>query len=113
MFRLFLIISLFALPYSCSIIHTAGYRTALEDLTGNEKKENLVLISKAEVNKHQVLVYRKDSITLKAGKNTFGIKNISNGRIYIYQFNRSNIIRRIECDSLWKVQFINYITEVY
>lgn len=113
MFKIFLIISLFALPYSCSIIHTEGYRTALEDLTGNEKKENLVLISKTELNKHQVLVYKKDTIVLKAGKNTVAIKNILNGRIYIYHFNRSNILKRIECDSLWKVHFINYIAEVY
>lgn len=86
---------------------------AIEELTYNEKKENFKLVPDNEIKMHEVLFYNGDTINIKKSKNVFAIRNIVKDRIYIYQFNKTGIYKRIECDSSWVVMTINYLGDVY
>ena len=112
----FIKITIVVIFFGCGnkIIKSDEYRLASKGLSYHEKKENLKLISEKELKKHKAFIFFKDTIPTFPDKGTkvFGIRNISNGLIYIFQFNQSGLYRRIECDSMWSVNSINILGDV-
>lgn len=110
---IFLIITLFVISCSPKIIRTKEYKMAIEELTYNENKENLKLVSEPEIKRHEILFFNGDTINLEKDNKVFAIRIIQKNKIFIYQFNKTGIYKRIECDSSWRVKSINYLGDIY
>ena len=110
---IYLVVVLCFISCSPKILRTKEYKIAIEELTHNEKKENLKLISDKEIKKHEILFYNGDTISIKKENKVFAIRNVVKDKIYIYQFNNTGIYKRIECDSSWRIKSINYLGDIY
>ena len=100
--------------YEKKVVNSEYYRIALDELSFHSKKEDLVLISKKELEEHSIFVFAGDTLHFKPRKVSFGFRNMRSGQLTLYQFNENvGIYTRIECDSNWKVLQMTPVAEIY